>query len=51
MFVEAVSIAEIKKSAHNIPKQEIEEIACEESAFGQADQVPLQQASTNSGEF
>ena len=51
MFLEAVSIAEIEESAHNIPKQEIEEIACEESAFGEVDQVPLQQPSTNSGEF
>ena len=51
MFLEAVSIAEIKESAHNIPKQEIEEIACKESAFGEVDQVPLQQPSTNSGEF
>ena len=51
MFVEAASIAEIKESAHNTPKQEIEEIACEESAFGKPDQVPLQQPSTSSGEF
>lgn len=51
MFVEAASIAEIKESAHNKPNQEIEEKACEESAFGKADQVPLQLPSTNSGKF
>ena len=46
---EAISIADNKESAHNIPKQEIEEIASGGSAVGSADQVSLQSA--NTGEF
>ena len=52
MFVGVASIAEKKESTHNIPKQEIKEIiASAESAVGNADEVPLQQPSTNSGEL
>ena len=51
MFVEAASIAENSESVHNIPKQEIKEIASATSAAGNTDQVQLQQPSTNSGEF
>lgn len=49
MFMEAASIADNKKSVHNIPKQEVKEIASADS--GDADKEPIQQPSTNSGEF
>ena len=49
MFMEAASIADNKKSAYNIPKQEVKEKASADS--GDADKEPIQQPSTNSGEF